>query len=70
MVKSIAKNLQRTLLRSFKVLLVLVLFATFYLLFALTEPELLRASRTAASGRPTMSKAGRPPDRKHSALTS
>ena len=29
-----------------------------------------RASRTAASGRPTMSKAGSPPERKHSALTS
>ena len=29
-----------------------------------------RASRTAASGRPTMSKAGRPPERKHSAATS
>ena len=29
-----------------------------------------RASRTAASGRPTMSKAGRPPERKHSTLTS
>lgn len=28
-----------------------------------------RASRTAASGRPTMSKAGSPPERKHSALT-
>ncbi len=29
-----------------------------------------RASRTAASGSPTMSKAGSPPDRKHSTLTS
>ena len=29
-----------------------------------------RASRTAASGSPTMSKAGRPPERKHSAVTS
>ena len=29
-----------------------------------------RASRTAASGRPTTSKAGSPPERKHSALTS
>ena len=29
-----------------------------------------RASRTAASGRPTTSNAGRPPERKHSALTS
>ena len=29
-----------------------------------------RASRTAASGRPTISKAGNPPERKHSAVTS
>ena len=29
-----------------------------------------RASFTAVSGRPTMSKAGRPPERKHSTLTS
>ena len=29
-----------------------------------------RASRTAASGSPTISKAGRPPERKHSAFTS
>ena len=29
-----------------------------------------RASFTAASGRPTMSKAGRPPDRSHSTRTS
>ena len=28
-----------------------------------------RASRTAVSGSPTMSMAGRPPERKHSALT-
>ena len=29
-----------------------------------------RDSLTAASGRPTMSKAGRPPERKHSTVTS
>jgi exopolysaccharide biosynthesis polyprenyl glycosylphosphotransferase len=48
MVKSIAKKLQTTCLRFFKLLLVIVLFLIFYFLFALTEPELLRASRTAA----------------------
>ena len=48
MVKSLAQKLQRSLLRSFKILLVLVLFLLFYLLFGLTEPELFRLSRTAA----------------------
>ena len=48
MVKSIAQKLQRSLLRSFKLLLVIVLFLLFYVLFSLTEPELLRFSRTAA----------------------
>lgn len=48
MVKSIARKLQTTSLRFFKLLLVLTLFIIFYFLFALTEPELLRASRTAA----------------------
>ena len=48
MVKTIAQTLQITILRLFKILLVLVLFLLFYGLFALTEPELLRASRTAA----------------------
>ena len=37
--------------------------------FLMAERTRSRASVTAASGRPTMVKAGRPPDRSHSAVT-
>ena len=38
--------------------------------FFTAERTRSRASLTAASGSPTMSKLGRPPDRSHSAVTS
>ena len=41
-----------------------------YPLFLMAARTRSRASFTAASGRPTMSKLGRPPDRSHSAVTS
>ena len=48
MIGKIAREMERTILFCYKGIMFAVIFAIFFLLFGMREPELMRASRTSA----------------------